>query len=233
MAVYPRTAPVSSPATRVGTNEAPISVLIADDHAAMRRALRLLLDGEEGVEVIDEVSDLTTVVERARSAQPHVLVLDLDMPGGSSIHTLGRVLRNAPDTQVVLLTMEESPIFAEQALAAGAVGLVAKHRSDSELPAAVRAAAFGRVYVSPSIAARLDVLRSTRSEDRLSQREVEVLRLIALGFTSVEVAGQLHLSPRTIESHRAHITSKLGLTTRAELVSYALGRGLLQTKTDA
>ncbi len=205
-------------------------MLIADDHTAMRRALRRLLDGEEGVEVIDEVSDLTTVVERTRNTQPHVLVLDFDTPGGSSVHRLRRMRMNAPDTRVVLLTMEESPIFAEQALAAGAVGLVAKHRSDSELPVAVRAAACGRVYVSPSIAARLDVLRLTQTEDRLSQREVEVLRLIALGFTSVEIARQLHLSPRTVESHRAHISSKLGLTTRAELVGYALGRGLLETK---
>lgn len=204
-------------------------MLIADDHAAVRHALRLLLEGEEDVEVVAEVSDLSTVVEHARSAQPHVLVLDLDMPGGSSIHTLGRVRMHSPETQIVLLTMEESPVFAQQALASGAIGIVAKHHADSELPAAVRAAVRGQVYVSPAIAARLDVLCAAQSEDRLSPREVEVLRLIALGFTSVEIARQLHLSPRTVESHRAHITSKLGLTTRAELVSYAIARGLLET----
>ncbi len=225
MATNPHIAPLPLRLVR----PAPISVLIADDHAAVRHALRLLLEGEEDVEVVAEVSDLSTVVEHARSAQPHVLVLDLDMPGGSSIHTLGRVRMHSPETQIVLLTMEESPVFAQQALASGAIGIVAKHHADSELPAAVRAAVRGQVYVSPAIAARLDVLCAAQSEDRLSPREVEVLRLIALGFTSVEIARQLHLSPRTVESHRAHITSKLGLTTRAELVSYAIARGLLET----
>jgi two-component system response regulator NreC len=229
MAAYPNIAPLPLPTRRLGTGPAPISVLIADDHAAVRRALRLLLEGEEDVEVVAEVSDLTTVIEYAHSVQPHVLVLDLDLPGGSSIHTVGRMRMQAPETQIVLLTLEESPVFAAQALAAGASGLVAKHHADSELPPAIRAAALGKVYVSPSIAARLDVLRSAQSEDRLSQREVEVLRLIALGFTSVEIARQLSLSPRTVESHRAHITGKLGLSTRAELVSYAIGRGLLET----
>ena len=229
MAAYPHIATPSPPVKPVGTPASPISVLIADDHAAVRRALRLLLEGETDVEVIAEVSDLATVIEHARSARPHVLVLDLDLPGGSNIHTLGRLHMHAPETHVVLLTLEESPIFAQQALTAGAAALVAKHHADSELPTAIRAAALGKVYVSPSISARLDVLRLAQSEDRLSQREVEVLRLIALGFTSVEIARQLHLSPRTVESHRAHITGKLGLSTRAELVSYALGRGLLKT----
>ncbi len=233
MAAYPHIAPVPQPTKPLGTGAAPISVLIADDHAAVRRALRLLLEGEQDVEVIAEVSDLTMVIEQARTAQPHVLVLDLDLPGGSSIHTIGRLRMHAPDTQIVLLTLEESPVFAQQALAAGVAALVAKHHADSELPPAIRAAAFGNVYVSPSIAARLDVLRMAQSEDRLSQREVEVLRLIALGFTSVEIAHQLHLSPRTVESHRAHITSKLGLISRAELVSYAIGRGLLETDPDS
>jgi two-component system response regulator NreC len=232
MAAYLRIVPLPLPVERVGTGASPISVLIADDHAAVRRALRLLLEGESDVEVVAEVSDLATVIEHARSAQPHVLVLDLDLPGGSSIHTIGRLHMHAPETHVVLLTLEESPVFAQQALGAGATALVAKHHADSELPAAIRAAALGKVYVSPSISARLDVLRLAQSEDRLSQREVEVLRLIALGFTSVEIARQLHLSPRTVESHRAHITSKLGLSTRAELVSYALGRGLLETSSD-
>ena len=233
MAAHPHIAVLAPPAKQPGAVATPISVLIADDHAAVRRALRLLLEGEQDVEVVAEVSDLTTVIEEARAAQPHVLVLDLDLPGGSSIHTIGRLHVHAPETQIVLLTLEESPIFAQQALAAGAAALVAKHHADSELPPAIRAAAYGRVYVSPSIAARLDVLRRAQSEDRLTEREVEVLRLIALGFTSVEIARQLHLSPRTVESHRAHITGKLGLSTRAELVSYALGRGLLQAGPDA
>lgn len=229
MAAYPHLAPLPLPSKPVGTRPAPISVLIADDHAAVRRALRLLLEGEQDVEVVAELSDLNTVIEHARVARPHVLVLDLDLPGGSSIHTIGRLRTLAPETGIVLLTLEESPVFAAQAIVAGASGLVAKHHADSELPPAIRAAALGKVYVSPSIEARLDVLRTAQSEDRLSHREIEVLRLIALGFTSVEIARQLNLSPRTVESHRAHITGKLGLITRAELVSYAIARGLLET----
>jgi two-component system, NarL family, response regulator NreC len=232
MAANPNVAPLTAPARRAAPEGARISVLIADDHAAVRRALRLLLDGEDDVEVIAEVSDHADVVEHARSAQPHVLVLDLDLPGGASIHTIGRLRRQAPDAQVVLLTMEESPVFAQQALAAGALGIVAKHHADGELPAAVRSAVRGELYVSPSIAARLDALRAAQTDDRLSRRELEILRLIALGYTSVEIAQQLHLSPRTVESHRAHITDKLGVTRRAELVSYALGRGLLDTESD-
>ncbi len=229
MAAHPHIVPLPLPTKRVGTRPEPISVLIADDHVAVRRALRLLLDGERDVEVVAELGDMGKVVERARATQPHVSVLNLDLPGGSSIHTIGRLRVHAPETQIVLLTLEESPVFAAQALAAGASGLVAKHHADSELPPAIRAAAIGKVYLSPSIEARMDVLRAAQSEDRLSHREIEVLRLIALGFTSVEIARQLNLSPRTVESHRAHITGKLGLSTRAELVSYAIGRGLLET----
>jgi two-component system response regulator NreC len=232
MAARPHIVPLPLPVRPLGPAPVPISVLIADDHVAVRRALRLLLEGEQDVEVIAEVGDLTTIIEQARAARPHVLVLDLDLPGGSSIQTIGRLRTHARETQIVLLTLEESPIFAAQALAAGVSGLVAKHHADSELPPAIRAAALGKVYVSPSIEARLDVLRTAQSADRLSHREIEVLRLIALGFTSVEIARQLSLSPRTVESHRAHITSKLGLSTRAELVSYAIGRGLLETSHD-
>jgi two-component system response regulator NreC len=205
-----------------------ISVLLADDHTLMRRTLRLLLESEEDVEVIAEASDLPAVLELVQGSRPHVLVIDLDLPGGSSIQAIGRLRIRAPETQIVVLTMEENPIFAQQVLAAGALGFVVKNHADSELSAAVRAAARGERYLSPRVAGRLDMLQNLQREDKLSPREVEILRLIALGFTSVEVARQLHLSPRTVETHRAHILRKLGLTTRAELVGYALGRGLLE-----
>src|SRR5665213_1093892 len=127
------------------------------------------------------------------------------------------------------MTMQDSPAFAQRAFAAGAIGFVVKELADEELPQAVRAAARGEEYVSPRMAARLDALHQALTEDKLTAREVEVLRLIALGYTSVEIARKLHLSPRTVETHRARIHGKLGLTTRAELVRYALGRGLLRT----
>jgi len=153
-------------------------------------------------------------------------VLDLRMSGASSIDTIRTLGDRAPETKIVVLTMEESPVFAQHALAAGAAAVVSKDRADEELPEAVRMASRGETYVSPRVAARLSALEEELS-DRLSQREVEVLRMIALGHTSVEVAHKLQLSPRTIETHRAHIHTKLGLTTRAELVDYALGRGLI------
>jgi two-component system, NarL family, response regulator NreC len=207
----------------------PIRVVLADDHALMRRSMRMLLDGEEGVEVIAEACDLATVVRHVHSHQPHVLVLDLGMPGGSSIETIGKLRERVPDTQIVVVTMDDSPVFAQRALATGALGFVLKDLADSELPQAVRAAAGGQEYVSPRVAARLGALHQALTGDKLTSREVEVLRLIALGHTSIEIARKLHLSPRTVETHRARIHRKLGLTTRAELVRYALGRGLLRT----
>jgi two-component system, NarL family, response regulator NreC len=205
----------------------PIRVVLADDHALVRRSLRMLLDGEDGVEVIAEAADIAGVTRDVLRRQPHVLVLDLNMPGGSSIEAISRLRERAPDTKIVVMTMEENPVFAQRAFAAGALGFVAKDLADGELAQAVRAAARGEEFSSPRIATRLDALHRSLTDDALSAREVEVLRLIALGHTSVEIARKLHLSPRTVETHRANIHRKLGLATRAELVRYALRRGLL------
>lgn len=208
-------------------SNADIRVLLADDHALMRRSLRLLLNGEDGMEVIAEADDLAAVTRHVQGHEPHVLVLDLSMPDGSSIDAVGRLREQAPDTQIVVMTMDENPVFAQRAFAAGAVGFVAKDLADGELPQAIRAAARGEEFVSPRTAKRLDALQRSITGDALSPREVEVLRLIALGHTSVEIARKLHLSPRTVETHRANVHRKLGLATRAELVRYALRRGLL------
>jgi two-component system response regulator NreC len=205
----------------------PICVVLADDHALMRRSVRLLLDGEENMEVIAEASDLASVARHVQGHQPHVLVLDLNMPGGSSLEAISQLRERVPETQIVVMTMQDSPVFAQRALAVGAVGFILKDLADTELPEAIRAAARGEEYVSPHVAARLNALHRALTEDKLTSREVEVLRLIVLGHTSVEIAHKLHLSPRTVETHRARIHRKLELTTRAELVRYALGRGLL------
>jgi two-component system response regulator NreC len=207
--------------------DAPIRVVLADDHELMRRSLRLLLEGEAGVEVVAEANDIPAVARHVQGHQPRVLVLDLNMPGGSSTEAIGRLGERSPETHIVVMTMEENPVFAQRAFAAGAVGFVAKDLADAELPQAIRAAALGQQFVSPRIAARLDALHRSLTDDALTAREVEVLRLIALGHTSVEVARKLHLSPRTVETHRANIHRKLGLDSRAELVRYALRRGLL------
>jgi two-component system response regulator NreC len=139
-----------------------IRVVLADSHALMRRSLRLLLDGEDDVEVVGEAEDLASVVRHVEGDQPQVLLLDLSMPGGSSVEAIGQLRERVPATQVVALTMEDDPVFAQRALAAGALGFVAKELADEELPPAVRAAARGEEYISPRVAARLDAIHRRR-----------------------------------------------------------------------
>jgi two-component system, NarL family, response regulator NreC len=222
-----RLAPVpdSQPGGQAGD---AIRIVLADDHAAMRESLRLLLDGEADIDVIAETDSLQAVIGHVRARHPDVLVLDLGMGDrGSGIQALARLHREARDTHIVVLTMNDDPAFARRALDNGAAGLVLKEMADSDLPAAVREVARGERYASPLLAARLRGEKGPDG-DRLTPREREVLRLIALGYTSVEIAQKLGLSPRTIETHRARIHRKLGLDTRAELVHYALRNELLQ-----
>ena len=207
----------------------PIRVVLADDHTLMRRSLRLLLDGEDDVEVIAEASDLATVVSHVGRHRPNVLVADLRLPSGSSIDAIRRLRAQAPDTEIVVLTMDESPLFAQHAVDAGAIGYVLKDRADSELLTAIRCAANGEEYVSARIATGLDALRKAVDRDSLTPREIEVIRLVALGFTSAEIAVKLRLSRRTVETQRARIFDKLGLSTRAELVRFALRVRLIGT----
>lgn len=187
-----------------------------------------MLDHDHDVDVVSEAADLSTVMQKVHHHAPHVLVLDLQMANGSSIETIRTLRERIPGTEIVVLTMDISPAFAQAALTAGAVGFVLKDQSDSELPAAIRAAASGGEYVSPQVISGLDGLRRAVYGDGLSPRETEILRLIALGHTSAEIARTLHISIRTVEAHRYRIHRKLGLKTRAELVQYALRRGLLQ-----
>jgi two-component system response regulator NreC len=202
-------------------------VVVADDHGLVRRGLREVLEAEADVELVAEAVDVGTATREVQGAGPDVLVLDLFMPAGSSIEAIGNLRERAAGTQIVVMTMSDSPVFAQRALAAGALGYISKELADEELPKAIRAAARGEQYVSPPLAGRLESLNSALTDNKLTPREVEVLRLIALGHTSVEIARKLHLSPRTVETHRAHIHRKLALATRAELVRYALRRGLL------
>ena len=156
-----------------------------------------------------------------------MLVLDLNMPGGSSLEAIPAIRQSSPATQIVILTMQEEPAFARQALTAGAIGYVLKEAADEELVEAVRRAARGEQYLNPRLGARLASEPAPGAPDDLSEREVDVLRLIALGHTNAEIAEQLYLSVRTVETHRAHIQQKLRLSSRAELVRYALERGLV------
>lgn len=205
----------------------PISIVLADEHASVRRNLRLLLDREAGMEVVAEAGDISTVMRDVPAHLPNVLVLDLRPRNGSGIATIRRLRDEVPDTEIVVLTMEDSPAFAHLALEAGAVGFVAKDHADHELPPAIRRAAQGEEYVSPRVAATVAALREGDGNGSLSPRETEILRLIALGHTSAEIAEMLGLSRRTVETHRARVHRKLGLDTRAQLVGYALGRHLI------
>jgi two-component system response regulator NreC len=206
---------------------APIRIVIADDHAVVRSGLRLLLEAESDFEVVAEAGDVDAARRYVRGHHPAVLVLDLNMPGGSSLDAIPLIRTEALDTQIVVLTMQEEPAFARQALGAGAAGYVLKEAADSELVEAVRRAAAGETYLTPTLGARIAREPPPGPPDDLSAREVEVLRLIALGHTNAEIAQKLYLSVRTVETHRSHIQQKLRVSSRAELVSYALQRGLV------
>jgi two-component system, NarL family, response regulator NreC len=206
-----------------------IGIVLADDHAVVRSGLRLLLDSEPNFEVLAEAADVESARRHVRGHRPQVLVLDLNMPGGSSLHVIPAIRAESPDTQIVVLTMQPEPAFAREALGAGALGYVLKEAADEELVEAVHRAAAGESYLNPSLGARIASEPSPGPPDDLSEREVDVLRLIALGHTNAEIAGQLYLSVRTVETHRSHIQQKLSLSTRAELVHYAIERGLILT----
>jgi two-component system response regulator NreC len=200
-----------------------IQIVLADDHRVVRSGLRLLLQAEEDMRVIGEAGDVPGAQRLVEARRPDVLVLDLNMPGPSSLEAVPGF---AAQTAVVVLTMQDDPAFAREALQAGARGYVLKESADTELVSAIRAAADGRTYLNPELGARL--VAAPSAADGLTDREVEVLRLIALGHTNSEIAGQLFLSVRTVESHRSAIHRKLNLETRADLVRHAIERGLLQ-----
>jgi two-component system response regulator NreC len=217
----------SSPAG--GGDAEPIRIVLADDHTVVRAGLRMLLDNEADVEVVAEAGDVDSARRYVRGHHPSVLVLDLNMPGGSSLEAIPVIREESPDTQIVVLTMQQEPAFAREALGAGALGYVLKEAADDELLEAVRRAAVGESYLNPRLGARIAAEPPPGPPDDLSEREVDVLRLIALGHTNAEIAEQLFLSVRTVETHRSHIQQKLRLSTRAELVGYAIERGLIET----
>ena len=208
-----------------------IQVVLVDDHAVVRSGLRLLLDGQEDIKVVGEAGNARDAVFRARALKPDVILLDVVMPGESGIEVLPTLLKESPDTRVLVLSMQDDPSYVREAFAAGASGYVLKEAADEEVVSAVREIAGGGSYVHPALGARMVAAeaqeRAAAEADPLSEREREVLRLLALGHTNQEIADQLYISVRTAESHRAHIMQKLRLATRAELVRYALSHGLL------
>ncbi len=206
-----------------------IRVLICDDHALVRAGLRLLLDAETGIDVVGEAGDAEEALEAVRAARPDVLLLDLVLPGRNGLDAIPDLLDAAPETRILVLSMQDDPTYVRHAFAAGATGYLVKEAADAELVQAIREVAAGHRYVHPSLGARLAAPEASGrpSRDPLSEREHEVLRLLALGHTNHEIAQLLVISMRTAESHRARLMQKLGLSTRAEIVRYALTSGEL------
>jgi two-component system response regulator NreC len=209
-----------------------IRAVVVDDHAVVRSGIKLLLDREEDLEVVGEAGSAKDAVFAARALKPDVILLDVVMPGESGIEVLPKLLKESPETKVLVLSMQDDPSYVREAFAAGASGYVLKEAADEEVVAAVREIANGGHYVHPALGARMVAAeaqaRAAAEADPLSEREREVLRLLALGHTNQEIAKMLYISVRTAETHRAHIMQKLRLSSRAELVRYALAQGLLE-----
>jgi two-component system response regulator NreC len=209
-----------------------VRVLIVDDHAVVRSGLRLVLEAEEDVEPVGEAGTARDAIFQNRALKPDVILLDVVLPDQSGLDAIPTLLHERPDAKVLVLSMQDDPQYVKQAFASGASGYVLKEAADTEVVAAVREVANGGRYVHPELGARLVAAETEAAkraeEDPLSDREREVLRLLALGHTNQEIAKQLYISVRTAETHRAHIMQKLRLSSRAELVRYALAQGLLE-----
>jgi two-component system response regulator NreC len=212
------------------TDQDTITVVLADDHPVVRSGLRMLLDAEDDLEVVAEAGDVGAARRSVLGYKPTVLVLDLNMPGGSSLEAIPAMAESSPNTSVVVLTMQEDPVFAREALQVGASGYMLKQSAGTELVQAIRAVAGGGTWLNPGLGARIAAAPATQGDSPgpLTDRELDVLRLIALGHTNNEIAGQLYLSVRTVETHRAHIQQKLKISSRAELVRYALDHDLIE-----
>jgi len=206
-----------------------VTIVLADDHTVVRSGLRMLLEAEDDLEVIAETAEVDQTERSVLGHRPDVLILDLNMAETSSLPAIPRIRERSPDTAIVVLTMQNDPAFAREAMRAGALGYVLKESAGTELVEAVRRAAAGETYLNPKLGAQLAVEApmSDGPPDELTEREVEILRLIALGHTNSEISRQVYLSIRTVESHRAHIQQKTGRSTRAELVRYALDHQLV------
>jgi two-component system response regulator NreC len=209
-----------------------IRVLVVDDHAVVRAGLRRVLDAEDDIETVGEAPTAERAVFEALESRPDVVLLDVVMPGKSGIDGLPALLQAVPEARVLMLSMQDDPRYVREAFEAGASGYVLKEAADTDVVDAVRAVANGERYVHPALGAKLVAAdseeRKRAASDPLSEREREVLRLLALGHTNQEIASLLFISVRTAETHRAHVMQKLGLTSRAELVRYALDHGLVE-----
>jgi two-component system response regulator NreC len=209
-----------------------VRVLIVDDHAVFRAGLKMLIDAAEDLEAVGEAGTARDAIFQARALRPDVVLLDIVMPDQSGLDAVPTLLHERPETKILVLSMQDDPQYVRQAFAVGASGYILKEAADTEVVAAIREVAAGSNYVHPAVGAKLIAAETAEArraeEDPLSDREREVLRLLALGHTNQEISAQLYISVRTAETHRAHIMQKLRLSSRAELVRYALEQGVLE-----
>ncbi|MGI9658963.1 MAG: response regulator [Gaiellaceae bacterium] len=216
----------------VATQDKTLRVLLVDDHQLVREGLRLLVDRAAGFIAVGEAADGDEALRLAERRMPEFILLDVALPGVSGIELIPKLIEILPDVKILMLSMEDDPAYVREAFKAGARGYVLKEAAQSELITAMDEIAKGGSYVHPKLGARLAQDESAgverESGDPLSPRECEVLRLLALGHTNQEIAKLLFISVRTAETHRAHIMKKLDLSSRAELVRYALANDLLQ-----
>jgi len=207
-------------------------ILLVDDHRVVRAGLRMVLEAEADLEVVDEAGDVRDAVFKTRRHTPDLIVLDVMLPDGDGDEAIGKLLAEAPDAKVLILSMEDTGHHVRRAFANGANGYVLKDAAEEELVSAIRQVAAGGRYLHPALGAKMvqaDIDEHERAAaDPLSDREREVLRLLAEGHTNQEIAAQLYISVRTAETHRAHIMQKLRFTTRSELVRYAIDQGMLE-----
>src|SRR5947207_407241 len=213
-----------------------IRVMIADDHAILRSGLRLLVNAQADMEIVAEASDGEQAVQAARETRPDVALMDLTMPRTGGMRAIQEIVRIRPETRVLVLTMHDDPAYLRSVLAAGSSGYVLKRSVDADLLAAIRAVHRGGTFVDPSLTdvLVLDLLakkgpkrRGTESANILSERELQVLRLVARGFSSKQIAKQILVGVKTAETYRSRLAQKLGLRTRTEIIRFALHMGLL------
>ena len=211
---------------------APIRVLIADDHAVLRAGLRMLLEAQQDMAVAGEAGDGVEVTRKARELRPDVVLMDLSMPGPPSGEVIRQVLKACPGTRVLILTMHDDPSYLASALAGGAAGYVVKKVADSELLLAIRAVHAGRTFVDLTQAhvtsPALEAAGTRRPPRPLSPRERDVLRLLAQGHSNQQIADQIGISVKTVETYRTRLREKLGLSGRADLYRFAVESGMLE-----
>jgi DNA-binding NarL/FixJ family response regulator len=204
-----------------------IGVVIVDDHEILRAGIRSRLEREPDITVLGEAATAEQAIERCAALNPDVVILDLLLPRRAGGEAIPELLRRSPRSRVLVLSSQAAPSWVRRALTAGAAGYLSKRASDRELAAAIRSVASGDGYVEPSVGATLVVDNSQVALEALSERERDVLQLLALGYTNQEIAPRLFISVRTVDTHRAHIMLKLGLHTRAELVMFSLAHGVI------